>query len=96
MLSKLLALVFHFYIFYRWILTNKNIQEKLQEARAHLHLWEFYTEVSAKLDKYEEQYDSQLMPDTLSSCTMDFLKEKAENIKVRMEECKKKPMFLFP
>ncbi|XP_013914384.1 PREDICTED: nesprin-2, partial [Thamnophis sirtalis] len=65
----------------RWILTNKNIEEKLQKAHAHLHLWEFYTEVSAKLNKYEEQYDSQLMPDTLSSCTMDFLKEKAENIK---------------
>ncbi|XP_070798547.1 nesprin-2 [Pituophis catenifer annectens] len=65
----------------RWILTNKNIEEKLHKARAHLHLWEFSTEVSAKLDKYEEQYDSQLMPDTLSSCTMDFLTEKAENIK---------------
>ncbi|XP_070607106.1 nesprin-2 isoform X2 [Erythrolamprus reginae] len=65
----------------RWILTNKNIEEELQKAHAHLHLWEFYTEISAKLDNYEEQYDSQLMPDALSSCTMDFLKEKAENIK---------------
>ncbi|XP_026554203.1 nesprin-2 [Pseudonaja textilis] len=65
----------------RWILTNQNIEETLQKARAHLNLWGFYTELSAKLDKCEEQYDSQLMPDTVSSCTMDILKEKAENIK---------------
>lgn len=75
---------------------NKNIEEKLQKAHTHLHLWEFYTEVSAKLDKYEEQCDSQLMSDTLSSRTRDFLKEMAENIKVRMEDYKKKPMLLFP
>ncbi|KAM3852614.1 nesprin-2 isoform 7-T7 [Vipera latastei] len=65
----------------RWLLINKNIEEELQKAHTRLHLWEFYTEVSAKLDKYEELCDSQLMSDTLSSRTRDFLKEMAENIK---------------
>ncbi|XP_063145116.1 nesprin-2 [Candoia aspera] len=69
----------------RWMLINKNIEENLQKAHTHLHLWESYTslynEVSAKLDKYEEQCDSQLMSDTLSSYTTDSLKQKAQDIK---------------
>uniref|UniRef100_A0A8D2IHH5 Spectrin repeat containing nuclear envelope protein 2 n=1 Tax=Varanus komodoensis TaxID=61221 RepID=A0A8D2IHH5_VARKO len=43
----------------RWTLVNREIEDQLQKTQTALHLWEPYTElhaeVTAKLDKHEEQ-----------------------------------------
>ncbi|XP_062974204.1 nesprin-2-like [Elgaria multicarinata webbii] len=69
----------------RWALANKEIEDQLRKAQTLLHLWEPYAslhaEVTAKLDRQEEQCSSLQLANTPAGCTMDFLKQKAQEVK---------------
>ncbi|XP_067324598.1 nesprin-2 [Anolis sagrei] len=69
----------------RWALINKEIEDQLQKAQTYLPLWksyvDLYAEVSAKLDKHEEQCNSLLAVNIPAGCTRDFLNEKSQDVK---------------
>ncbi|XP_044291548.1 nesprin-2 isoform X3 [Varanus komodoensis] len=69
----------------RWTLVNREIEDQLQKTQTALHLWEPYTElhaeVTAKLDKHEEQCCSLQVARTPTGCTVDFLKRKIQEVK---------------
>uniref|UniRef100_A0ABM5FBV7 Nesprin-2 isoform X3 n=1 Tax=Pogona vitticeps TaxID=103695 RepID=A0ABM5FBV7_9SAUR len=69
----------------RWMLLNTEMKDQLQKAQNHLGLWESYvdlcTEVTAKLDKHEEECNSLLMANRPTSCTTDLLKQKIQDVK---------------
>ncbi|XP_062823576.1 nesprin-2 [Anolis carolinensis] len=69
----------------RWALINKEIEDQLQKAQTYLPFWKsyvgVYAEVSAKLDKHEEQCNSLLAVNIPAGCTRDFLKEKSQDVK---------------
>ncbi|XP_015272130.1 PREDICTED: nesprin-2-like, partial [Gekko japonicus] len=68
----------------RWVLINQDIADQLQKAQTSLQLWESYAglhaELTAKLDKHEEQCTSLLVATVPASGTMDFLRQKSQTI----------------
>uniref|UniRef100_A0ACB8G6D5 Uncharacterized protein n=1 Tax=Sphaerodactylus townsendi TaxID=933632 RepID=A0ACB8G6D5_9SAUR len=68
----------------RWVLISEDTADQLQKARASLHLWESYAglhaEVTAKLDKHQEQCASLLAATVPASGTRDFLRQKSQDI----------------
>nr|XP_060611126.1 nesprin-2 [Anolis sagrei ordinatus] len=77
----------------RWALINKEIEDQLQKAQTYLPLWksyvDLYAEVSAKLDKHEEQCNSLWAVNIPAGCTRDFLNEKSQDVKVGPWHCNK-------
>ncbi|XP_060117529.1 nesprin-2 [Heteronotia binoei] len=69
----------------RWVLLHEDVAGQLQKAQTSLQLWESYAglraKAMAKLDKHEEQCASLLGAAIPASGTMDFLRQKSQDIK---------------
>ncbi|XP_053143373.1 nesprin-2 isoform X2 [Hemicordylus capensis] len=69
----------------RWMQLNEEIGDQLQKVQTSLSLWDSYiglhADVTAKLDKHEEQCNSLLEASIPAGLTMEFLKQKIQDVK---------------